>query len=221
MAIAEPKTYLADLVTLMKTHWPNNRTVNIVCHGHSVPSGYFATPVVDTFNAYPHLLHAGLKQRFPAAVINVIVTAIGGETSLAGAERFESQVLCHRPDVVTIDFSLNDRKDGLDKAREAWTKMIRLAKDRKVRLLLLTPTADVTQRPTADATQRQNLRNHAEQVRRLSEEHGLGLVDSLAAFNRYQEAEGDLSDLLSWSNHPNRSGHELVARQLLRWFPMG
>lgn len=221
MATAEARTYLADLVTLMKTHWPNNRTVNIVCHGHSVPSGYFATPVVDTFNAYPHLLHAGLKHRFPAAVINVIVTAIGGETSLAGAERFESQVLCHRPDVVTIDYSLNDRKDGLDRAREAWTRMIRLAKDRGVRVLLLTPTPDVTQRPTADAAQRQNLRNHAEQVRHLADEHGLGLVDSLAAFDGYQRNGGDLSDLLSWSNHPNRCGHELVARELLRWFPMG
>ena len=30
---------------------------------------------------------------------------------------------------------------------------------------------------------------------------------------------GDLTDLLSWSNHPNRRGHELVAGLLLRWFP--
>ncbi|WP_342481353.1 hypothetical protein NST07_08230 [Paenibacillus sp. FSL L8-0340] len=40
----------------LKRQWPENRTLNIVCHGHSVPSGYFATPIVDTFHAYPHLL---------------------------------------------------------------------------------------------------------------------------------------------------------------------
>ncbi|MEK5235702.1 hypothetical protein NST99_08380 [Paenibacillus sp. FSL L8-0470] len=39
-----------------ETAMAGERTLNIVCHGHSVPSGYFATPIVDTFHAYPHLL---------------------------------------------------------------------------------------------------------------------------------------------------------------------
>src|SRR5690242_1699681 len=73
---ADPATYLSELTAIFKTQWPKNRAVNIVCHGHSVPAGYFKTPLVDTFNAYPHLLHRGLKDRYPFAVINVIVTAI-------------------------------------------------------------------------------------------------------------------------------------------------
>src|SRR3982751_3841278 len=72
-ASGDPRTYLASLINLLQIPWPKNRTINIVCHGHSVPAGYFKTPLVDTFNAYPHLLHQGLKQRFPHAVINVIV----------------------------------------------------------------------------------------------------------------------------------------------------
>lgn len=40
---------------------------------------------VQTFDADPHLLHVGLKDRFPLAVINVIVTAIGGESSESGS----------------------------------------------------------------------------------------------------------------------------------------
>lgn len=86
MPIAQPETYLRDILEVLKQHWPGNRTVNIACHGHSVPAGYFATPAVDTFNAYPHLLHAGLKRRFPYGVLNVIVTAIGGENSESGAK---------------------------------------------------------------------------------------------------------------------------------------
>ena len=107
--MAVRKTYLADVSATLQKQWPDNRIVNIVCHGHSVPAGYFDTPVVDAFNAYPHLLHRGLKSRFPWAVINVIVTAIGGENSEAGAERFDRDVLSLRPDVVTIDYGLNDR----------------------------------------------------------------------------------------------------------------
>ena len=69
-AIPNTRGIRNDVVAALKATWPGNRTVNIVCHGHSVPAGYFKTPVVDTFNAYPHLLHRGLKDRFPFAVIN-------------------------------------------------------------------------------------------------------------------------------------------------------
>ena len=51
VAIADRMSYLADVVNDLKRQWPDNSLVNIVCHGHSVPAGYFATPVVDTFNA--------------------------------------------------------------------------------------------------------------------------------------------------------------------------
>ena len=90
---ADPASYLADFVKALDVSWPKNRTMNIVCHGHSVPSGYAKTPHVDTFVAYPHLLHRAVKDKHPHAVVNVIVTAIGGETSQTGAERFTRDVL--------------------------------------------------------------------------------------------------------------------------------
>ena len=56
---AEPGTYLADVVAELQKQWPTNRIVNIVCHGHSVPAGYFRTPVLDSLNAYTHLMAQG------------------------------------------------------------------------------------------------------------------------------------------------------------------
>jgi len=216
--IADRATYLRDLVGQLNLHWPQNRTVNVVCHGHSVPSGYFATPMVDTFNAYPHLLHRGLKARFPFAVINVVVTAIGGESSPSGAERFERDVLCHRPDVVTIDYGLNDRRAGLEAAAAAWGSMIEAAQARGARVILLTPTPDASGLATASAEPWRQLVCHTAQIRSLAVAHGVGLADSFAAFQRYTDAGGDLTDLLSWTNHPSRAGHELVAKELMRWF---
>jgi acyl-CoA thioesterase I len=223
MPEANRATYLADVIQILQQHWPDNRAVHVVCHGHSVPAGYFATPMVDTLNAYPHLLHRGLKHRYPFAVLNVIVTAVGGENSASGADRFESEVLCHRPDVLTIDYGLNDRSLGMVQAGLAWRTMIERALEREIKVLLLTPTADVTQRRDADPDERRDLEQHAAQIRALAGEYGVGLIDSLAAFERWlaEHADGgDLSDLLAWANHPNRTGHELVARELLRWFPV-
>jgi len=220
MSMAEQSSYLGSITKILKTHWPENRTVNIVCHGHSVPAGYFATPMVDSLNAYPHLLHVGLKHRFPYAVVNVIVTAIGGENSEQGAARFEREVLGHRPDVIMIDYGLNDRRIGLETAHTAWTRMIRLGLAAGAAMILLTPTPDMTQAPSYAGADKGLLAEHAAQIRRLAAENAIGLSDSFAAFQAYA-ATGDLTDTLSWSNHPNRTGHELVAKELLRWFPAG
>ena len=214
--VADQASYLADLSTLLKKPWPGNRTINIVCHGHSVPAGYFKTPAVDTFNAYPHLIHRALKERYPTAVINVIVTAIGGEASESGAARFERDVLALKPDLVLIDYALNDRRLGLDQAKTAWKSMIEKAQARKIKVLLLTPTGDLSAKLDDPADP---LNQHAEQIRSLAQEYHCGLVDSYARFARYVHDGGKLQDIMSQVNHPNRKGHDLVVEAVMEWFP--
>jgi acyl-CoA thioesterase I len=209
-------TYLSDVQSELEKQWSENRTVNIVCHGHSVPSGYFATPFVDTFNSYPHLLHKIIKERFPFAVVNMIVTAIGGETSQSGSYRFAEDVLCHKPDVITIDYSLNDRGIGLAEAQSSWKKMIEQTLERDIKILLLTPSWEQSYFEQNDSWE--ELKAHAEQVRKLAKEYSIGLSDSFNTFKNYCENGGDLTDLLSHINHPNRKGHELIANELSRWF---
>ena len=213
---ASPHKYLAHVSSLLTQTWPGNRTVNIVCHGHSVPAGYFKTPVVDSLNAYPHLLFAGLKERFPHAVVNVIVTAIGGENSEKGAARFEKDVLSHDPSVVTIDYALNDRKLGLEKTRTNLASMIEKALEKNIPVILLTPTPDTAAKLDDPDDP---LNQQAELIRQLAKEYGVGLVDSLAEFEAAMKQGANLADLMSQSNHPNRQGHDLVVNRLLEWFP--
>ena len=215
-AIADKATYLADISHKLQMAWPTNHTVNIVCHGHSVVAGYFRTPDVRTFDAYPHLMHAGLKERFTNAVINVIVTAIGGENAESGARRFEADVLTHRPDVVTIDYALNDRGMGLERSRKAWCSIIEKAQAQGIKVILLTPTPDMKAKLDDP---KDPLNQHAEQIRALAAEYHVGLVDSLAAFKEFVKSGGVLASVMAQGNHPNRQGHEFVAKGLLEWFP--
>jgi len=215
-AEATPSIYLAGVSRELEQCWPTNHTVNIVCHGHSVPAGYARTPAVRTFDAYPYLLHRGLNERFPHAVANVIVTAIGGENSEQGAARFARDVLALRPEVVTIDYALNDRRIGLARAEKAWRAMIEAALKRNVKIILLTPTGDLSAKLDDP---HDPLNRHAEQICRLAAEYHVGLVDSLALFKNYVQSGGQLSDLMSQVNHPNRKGHELVAAEIVKWFP--
>ena len=213
--IADRTHYLDSVVKAMQVQWPKNRTINLVFHGHSVPSGYFRTPDVRTFESYPHLAFKGIKEHYPYAVINAITTSIGGENSKSGAARFEKDVLTHRPDVLFIDYALNDRGLSLQESYTAWSSMIEKAQSAGIPVILLTPTADTSARMT---NPKDPLTQHADQVRELAAKYHTGLIDSYTLFIAYVQKGGKLEDLMSQINHPNLQGHTLVAEEIVKWF---
>lgn len=214
-AQAPESTYLDNLKTALKKAWPHNRSINLVFHGHSVPSGYFRTPDVRTLEAYPHQVLEGLKEMYPTAVINIIVTAIGGENSVQGVKRFRKEVLVHRPDVLFIDYALNDRRVGLEKARQATEKMIRRAKKRDIPVILLTPSPDLK----VDILNDDNaLAQFARQLREIARQQDIGLADSYARFRALAAAGAGLDAYMAQFNHPNAKGHAVIAEALLKFF---
>lgn len=213
--LSSTSEYLRPIKDELVKEWPKNRTINLVFHGHSVPAGYFKTPVVNTVDAYPYQVLRLLKEKYPLAVINVINTAIGGEHSESGQKRFESEVLRYKPDVLFIDYALNDRGLGLEVARTAWEKMIVRAQKPGIKIILLTPSPDLG----IDIMESDNiLEQHAKQIRELAHKYGVGLVDSYSGFHEIKAAGGDLGDYMSQVNHPNKKGHELIARETLKYF---
>lgn len=214
-AVADTATYLSDVKKELNKVWPDNRTVNLVFHGHSVPAGYWHDHEVHTLESYPNMVLKQLKAQYPYAVINVIVTAIGGENSVQGQKRFDEEVLTHNPDVLMIDYALNDRSVGLEKAREAWEKMIQSALAQDIKVILLTPSPD----QRVDILEPGNpLAQHTEQIRELAEEYQIGLADSFAQFQKLLENGEALESYMSHVNHPNEQGHEVIVQTLLPWF---
>ena len=204
---------LAPVHEELSKKWPGNRTVNIVFHGHSVPSGYHKTPDVRPFESYPHLVHVGLKEKFPHAVLNVIVTAIGGEASPAGAERFSRDVLPHRPDLVLIDYALNDRRIAEDQVEASWLAMIRAAKEAGVPVVLITPTGDAK----ADmANPEDPLSQRAALIRKIAAAEKVILADVSAAWLAELAKGTPQAELLSQVNHPNLRGHHLAADVIIK-----
>jgi lysophospholipase L1-like esterase len=212
---ANPRDYLNDIKIELKKEWPKNKTINLVFHGHSVPAGYFKTPTVNTLQSYPYQVLEQLKSLYPLAVINVINTAIGGENSINGEKRFKKDVLNHNPDVIFIDYSLNDRGLGLEKSRIAWEKMIKLALRKKIKVILLTPSPDMGVN-ILDSTS--VLNQHAEQVKSLSIQYNVGLIDSYTLFKEKETSGGGVINYMSQINHPNEKGHRLISTEILTYF---
>ncbi|MFA5817552.1 MAG: GDSL-type esterase/lipase family protein [Bacteroidales bacterium] len=215
IAQANPADYLSNIKEELKKEWPGNRTINLVFHGHSVPAGYFKTPLVNTLDSYPYQLLMELKALYPYAVINVINTAIGGENSESGAKRFADNVLIYKPDVLFIDYALNDRGIGPEKSKKAWESMITGALNRNIKIILLTPSPD----QTVSILESGNvLETHAVQIRNLAKEYGIGLADSYAAFRQIAASGKPLSDYMSQVNHPNKQGHWVIMQEILKYF---
>lgn len=213
--LANPARYLAETKEEFLEKWPKNRTINLVFHGHSVPAGYFKTPVVNTIDSYPFQVLKALKEQYPFAVINVINTSIGGENSISGQKRFKKEVLVHRPDVLFIDYALNDRRVGLTKSKVAWEKMIIKAKKQGIKIILLTPTPD----QKVDILAHENiLLDHSKQIRELAEKYDIGLVDSYDLFREKVKSGDKLADYMSQGNHPNEKGHSLVTAGIMKYF---
>ncbi len=192
--------------------WPNNRTITIVFHGHSVPAGYHRTPEVKPFESYPHLVIRGLKERYPYVVLNGTVTAIGGEGSGQGCRRFSRDVLSLRPDLIFLDYALNDRRRSLEEARQSWLDMIRQAHTLGIPIILLTPTGS----EDADwQNPRDPLNLVADMIRELGREMGVPVADVFAAWKEELRKGTPQKELLSQVNHPNLKGHTIAAHTIL------
>jgi lysophospholipase L1-like esterase len=214
-AQADASTYLKEVKTELKKEYPANRTINIVFHGHSVPAGYFKTPVVNSLKAYPFLVLQKIKERYPTAVVNVIVTAIGGENSERGEKRFKDDVLTHKPDVLFIDYTLNDRSIGLERSTAAMRKMIDTALGRGIKIILLTPTPhqNFNILDTSNAYE-----PYAKEVIDLAKLYNIGLVDSYHIFKEKISSGHSVTDYMSQVNHPNEAGHNLISEENIKWF---
>ena len=206
-----------QLITLLESKWPDNRTINIVYHGHSVPSGYFDTPNVRTFEAYPQLVHVELKSRFPHAVINTIVTAIGGETSARGVQRSD-EVLAHRPDLVLIDYGMNDLGIPPGEMKPAWTSMIETFRGAGCYVVLITPTWDERE-PERLRKGSFGLKAIAGVIQELGCVSNVPVADVYGLWTRKIASGIESSSMLSWSNHPNAAGHDLICQAIIDSLP--
>jgi lysophospholipase L1-like esterase len=213
--VASKASYLEKIKADMLVEWPKNRTINLVFHGHSVPAGYFKTPAVNTLGAYPFLVLKDIKSVYPLTVVNIINTSIGGENSESGLNRFESDVLTHKPDVLFIDYALNDRGMGLERAKIAWEKMIRMALEKNIKVILLTPSPDQRVDIKDDFS---ILDQHANQIKELAKSFQIGLIDTYALFKNQVKSGHNLVDYMSQVNHPNEKGHQMISDDIMGYF---
>ena len=177
-------------------------------------------------------------KRIKAEIINA---GVGGNTTQMAMARFERDVLAKNPDLVVIQFGINDSAIDVWKTPPATEpriskgkyiqnleKFIEILKARKCKVILMTPNQMCwTQRlkenygkppyNTADPDGfNVTLREYAQAVRETAEKHKVPLVDVYAAYLAYGKIENQsVNNLLLDGMHPNDKGHRIVAGLLI------
>lgn len=204
-----------------------------------VTFGDSTTATRGPLDVYSKILAKELPQQgFPVKVINA---GIGGNNTDQAKARFEKDVLQHQPDLVVIQFGINDsaidvwKKPPGTKPRVSNKKyetnlrsMIRTLKEKNVSVILMTPnsmrwnakTKKLYSKPPYDPNDPDGfnvtLKEFAPTVRTIAREEKVPLVDVYAAFENYAKQPGQSADdLLLDGMHPNTAGQKIVADLLI------
>lgn len=154
---------------------------------------------------YAYLVYEWWKKSFPNAAISFVNGGIGGTTSHYGGARAWKDVLCYRPDIVTVDFSVND--DANEFFEETYEGTLR-------RLLAApsSPAVVVLNNVFYDTG-----KNAQDYHNRIADHHGIPHVSIKDTV--YPDVESGKivrADITPDNLHPNDKGHRLVADEICK-----
>lgn len=185
--------------------------VRIVCLGDSVTGIYYHT---GGRRAYAEMIEIAMTRLYPNAQVQVFNAGISGHTTIDGLNRLDSDVLAHKPTLVTIMFGLNDMTRVPMETYEAnLATLIRKCREAGAEVLLCTPNsvAETPARPVA------KLIEYIAGIRRVSEREQVPVVDLYAAFEAIRNADpAKWSMMMSDEIHPNMVGHKRIAETIAR-----
>ena len=154
---------------------------------------------------YAYLVYEWWKKSFPNAAFSFVNGGIGGTTSHYGGARAWKDVLCYRPDIVTVDFSVND--DANEFFEETYEGMLR-------RLLAAPSDPAVVVLNNVFYDIGKNAQNYHN---RIADHYGIPHVSIKDTV--YPDVESGKivrADITPDNLHPNDKGHRLVADEICK-----
>lgn len=154
---------------------------------------------------YAYLVYEWWKKSFPNAAFSFVNGGIGGTTSHYGGARAWKDVLCYRPDIVTVDFSVND--DANEFFEETY--------EGTLRRLLMAPSAPAV--VVLNNVFYDTGKNAQDYHNRIADHYGIphvSIKDTI--FPDVESGKIVRADITPDNLHPNDKGHRLVADEICK-----
>jgi acyl-CoA thioesterase-1 len=184
--------------------------VRIVAFGDSITQGYAVA------HGFPYFWKRLLQARYKSATIEMQNEGISGDTTLDGLSRLPYSVIQFMPDLVTINFGINDAAYGitLQEFRDnLYTMVDRVIADCGSEVLLLSSQPLLT--PHFDRL----VMTYYRAIEEVAQEADVGYVDVFGAWMRHVKEETPLEAfIISGLDHPNEEGYKIIAEELMSHF---
>lgn len=154
---------------------------------------------------YAYLVYEWWKKSFPNAAFSFVNGGIGGTTSHYGGARAWKDVLCYRPDIVTVDFSVND--DANEFFEETY--------EGTLRRLLAAPSAPAV--VVLNNVFYDTGKNAQDYHNRIADHYDIphvSIKDTI--FPDVESGKIVRADITPDNLHPNDKGHRLVADEICK-----
>jgi acyl-CoA thioesterase-1 len=184
--------------------------VTIVAFGDSITAGYCVR------RGFPSFWEQMLAEKYPEASVEMINSGISGDTSMDGLARLDWAVLAYEPDLVTINFGINDCALGLD-LEEFEMNFVEM-----VRRIRAGPNSEIlllSSQPLETPPYDRRVLDYYQAIERLAKQMDVGYVDVYGAWMRRVRAGTPLGSLiLPGLDHPNEAGYKIIAEELMQLF---
>lgn len=173
--------------------------ITVAVIGGSITEGYSASAFG---NCYATLFYDWWVSCFPEAKVNYINAGIGGTPSYLGVHRVKQDVLDKNPDVVIVEFSVNDGADSFyKKSYDNLVRKIMLSEGNPAVLLLFTTQEDGTNAQENDAL--------------IGFKYRLPMISyGNAVLASIENGEFRWEDISPDTVHPNDRGHAIIGELL-------
>lgn len=188
-----------DRLSRFLTRAARGESLTLACIGGSITQGFSAS---SPEKSWVSLTGAWFTRRFPLSRFTLINAGIGATTSLVGVHRLEEDVLSRGPDLLAVDFAVNDPAET--RFAEAFESLLR-------ETLSASPDTAVI---ALFMARREGMSARELQLRACERlgVSALGFDSALEALLRSGQARWE--DLEADEVHPNDRGHELVSSLL-------
>jgi acyl-CoA thioesterase-1 len=184
--------------------------VTIVAFGDSITAGYAVR------HGFPYFWKELLKQKYPDAGIKLINSGVSGNTTIDGLARLDWDALAYKPDLITINFGINDAAMCIDleEFNENLMQMIMRTREGPGSEILL-----LSSQPLVSPGFDELVVKYYDAVKDVAKAEDVGFVDAYAAWMERVNRGTPLGLLiLPGLDHPNEEGYRVIAEALMEFF---
>lgn len=175
----------------------NGEEITVAYLGGSITYGMTVAPN-EPEKCWAYRSTEWLREQFPDATVNYVNAGMSGTPSILGNARLERDVLAYDPDIVFVEFAVNDGNSS--EYQVAYDSLVRtlLTQDKDIAVVLLFTVIE-----SGHTCQ--------EYMSKVGEQYGLPMISEPNSLGvEFADGRMTWSDYSDDQSHPNEAGHKIV-----------